>query len=94
MTSLRTILVDDEPRGLNSMQKLLQLNCPDVCIVGACTNVDEAIEKIDQLEPHLVFLDIAMPVKNGFYLLNEFNDHVFELFFVSYLYQFQSYSTH
>ena len=83
MTSLRTILVDDEPRGLNSMQKLLQLNCPDVCIVGACTNVDEAIGKINQLEPHLVFLDIAMPVKNGFDLLKEFNDPGFEVIFVT-----------
>ncbi len=63
MSSLRTILVDDEPRGLNSMEKLLQMHCPEVETIAACTSVDEAIEKINWLQPDLVFLDIAMPVK-------------------------------
>ena len=48
MTMLRTILVDDEPRGISSMQKLLQLTCPDISIVAACTSADEAMEKIEQ----------------------------------------------
>ncbi|HET9824465.1 MAG TPA: LytTR family DNA-binding domain-containing protein, partial [Chitinophagaceae bacterium] len=80
---MRTILIDDEPRGLNSMEKLLELNCPDVYIVGTCTNVDEAIEKINQLHPDLVFLDIAMPVKNGFDLLSELDSPAFEVIFVT-----------
>jgi two-component system LytT family response regulator len=80
---MRTILIDDEPRGLNSMQKLLQLNCPDVTIVGTSTNVDEAIEKINELRPDLVFLDIAMPVKSGFDLLRELKDFHFEIIFVT-----------
>jgi two-component system LytT family response regulator len=83
MTSLRTILIDDEPRGLNSMQKLLELNCPDVTIVGTCTNTDDAIERINQLNPDLVFLDIAMPVKNGFDLLRELKEPQFEVIFVT-----------
>jgi two-component system, LytTR family, response regulator len=82
-TSLQTILVDDEPRGLNSMQKLLQLNCPDVNIVAACSSVDEAIEKINEWRPDLVFLDIAMPVKNGFDLLKELKEPHFEVIFVT-----------
>ena len=69
MAQLRTILVDDEPRGLNTMEKLLELNSPEVDIVGRCSNADQAIEKILELKPDLVFLDIAMPVKSGFDLL-------------------------
>lgn len=80
---LRTILVDDEPRGLNSMQKLLQLNCPDVNIVAACTSVDEALEKINELRPDLLFLDISMPVKNGFELLKELREPRLEVIFVT-----------
>ena len=83
MTSLRTILVDDEPRGLNTMQKLLELNCPDVSIAATCTDVDDAIEKINELKPDLVFLDIAMPAKNGFDLLRELKDMFFEVIFVT-----------
>ncbi|MEO5946407.1 MAG: response regulator, partial [Chitinophagaceae bacterium] len=69
MERLKTILIDDEPRGLSSMQKLLQINCPEADIIGSYTNPDEAIERIKIMEPHLIFLDIAMPVKNGFDLL-------------------------
>ena len=82
-TSLRTILIDDEPRGLNSMQKLLQMNCPEVEIIATSTNVDDAIEKIRTLKPVLVFLDIAMPVKNGFDLLKQLDEIFFEVIFVT-----------
>src|SRR5258708_8871909 len=81
--TLRTILVDDEPRGLSSMQKLLQLNCPEVEIIEMSTSVDEAIEKIRSLKPVLVFLDIAMPVKNGFDLLKQLDEIHFEVIFVT-----------
>lgn len=80
---LRTILVDDEPRGLNSLEKLLQINCPEVTTIATCTNVDDAIQKITVLQPDLVFLDIAMPVKNGFELLKELKGHRFEVIFVT-----------
>ena len=83
MTILRTILIDDEPRGLNSLQKLLELNYPDVVMHATCTNVDDAIEKIQQLHPDLIFLDIAMPVKNGFDLLKGLRDVLFEVIFVT-----------
>jgi two-component system LytT family response regulator len=81
--TLQTILVDDEPRGLNSLQKLLQLNCPDVNVIATCGSVDAAIEKINELRPDLIFLDIAMPVKNGFDLLKELKDVHFEVIFVT-----------
>ena len=80
---LQTILIDDEPRGINSMQKLLQLNCPDVNVVTTCTSADEAYEKINEHHPDLVFLDISMPVKNGFDLLKEVKDIRFEVIFVT-----------
>lgn len=80
---LRIILVDDEPRGLNSLEKLLQLNCPDTSVVARCSNANDALEKIEQLRPNLVFLDIAMPVKNGFDLLRELPEISFEVIFVT-----------
>ncbi|SRR5258705_2628288 len=83
MTTLKTILVDDEPRGISSMQKLLQINCPDVNVIGTCTNANDAIQMIRDLEPDLIFLDIAMPVKNGFELLKELKDFHFEVVFVT-----------
>jgi two-component system LytT family response regulator len=83
MTSLNTILIDDEPRGISSMQKLLQINCPEVNVIGSCTNADEAIGMIKSMEPDLIFLDIAMPVKTGFDLLKELKGFPLEVIFVT-----------
>lgn len=80
---LRAVLVDDEPRGINALEKLLQMNCPDVVISATSSNVDDAIEKIKALKPDLVFLDIGMPVRNGFDLLKELRDTPFEVIFVT-----------
>src|ERR1700760_650733 len=83
MTMIQTILVDDEPRGLNSLQKMLQLYCPSIEIVALCDSADDAKKKIADLDPQLVFLDIAMPGKNGFDLLNELPAIDFEIIFVT-----------
>jgi two-component system LytT family response regulator len=83
MTPIRTILIDDEPRGLSSLQKMLQAHCPDIEIVALCENADDAGQKISQLDPALVFLDIAMPGKNGFDLLRELPDIDFEVVFIT-----------
>lgn len=83
MNKITTILVDDEPRGLSSLKKLLEYNCPELEIATTCSSADEAKQKIDQLKPQLVFLDIAMPEKTGFDLLDEFNDINFEIIFVT-----------
>ena len=81
--SFNVILVDDEPRGLNIMEKMLELHCPDVHIAASCKNADEAIDQIRSIQPELVFLDIAMPVKTGFDLLNELQEFSFEIIFVT-----------
>lgn len=83
MKGIRTILIDDEPRGLTSLQRLLELNCPEVNVVQCCSNADQASKAIAGLLPELVFLDIAMPGKNGFELLQELPDINFEIIFVT-----------
>lgn len=83
MRKIKTILIDDEPRGLSSLQKLLQMNCAEVDIVSCCSSAEEAKEKIDGLHPELVFLDIAMPETNGFELLRKLPVIDFEIIFVT-----------
>lgn len=83
MKRIRTILVDDEPRGLSSLQKLLEFNCPELDIVATCRSADEATANIARLKPELLFLDIAMPQKSGFDLLQELGQIDFEIIFVT-----------
>lgn len=80
---VRAILVDDEPRGINTLKKLLQDYCADIKIIAECTDADDAKEKIQLLAPQLVFLDISLPGKNGFDLLAELGEINFEIIFVT-----------
>ena len=80
---IRTVLIDDETRLLSSLQTMLKRNCPQLDVVAACRSADEALIKIKETDPELVFLDIAMPGKDGFALLEEIGDIRFRIIFVS-----------
>jgi two-component system, LytTR family, response regulator len=80
---LRAVLVDDEINPLNALREKLIQHCPQVNVVGAYAIPAEAIEKINTLQPDLVFLDIEMPVINGFSLLQQLAYKNFELVFVT-----------
>ena len=83
MKSLKAIIIDDEEAARITLSKLLEWNAPDVNIVELCSNVDDAIRCIHKHQPDLIFLDIEMPVKNGFDLLQEMGKIDFEVVFVT-----------
>jgi two-component system LytT family response regulator len=83
MNRIRSILIDDEPRGLSALQKLLEFHCPEVDVLQCCRRIHEAKAAIEGLHPDLVFLDIEMPGKNGFELLDEWPEIDFEIIFVT-----------
>ena len=65
MTKIRTVIVDDEPLARERIRSLLE-NEPDVEIVGECRDGDEAVETVRKETPDLVFLDVQIPERNGF----------------------------
>ena len=67
---MRAIIIDDERLARTELRKLLQ-DYPEVEVVDEAANADEGINKIDTLQPDLVFLDIQMPGKTGFDMLAE-----------------------
>ncbi|BAV09012.1 two component transcriptional regulator, LytTR family [Filimonas lacunae] len=67
--SVKAIIVDDERLARNELRKLLQ-EYPNIEIIDEASNADEGIEKIEQHNPDLIFLDIQMPGKTGFDLLS------------------------
>jgi len=68
MKKLRTVIVDDEPLARERLASLLSAEA-DIEIVRQCRDGEEAVHAIDQLSPDLVFLDVQMPVLNGFEVL-------------------------
>jgi two-component system LytT family response regulator len=68
--AIRAIIIDDERLARNELKKLLQ-DHSDIEVIEEAANVDDGIEKIELLNPDLIFLDIQMPGKTGFDLLAE-----------------------
>jgi two-component system LytT family response regulator len=67
---IRAVIIDDERLARNELKKLL-LEFPEIEVIAEAANANEGIEKIDSLNPDLVFLDIQMPGKTGFDMLSE-----------------------
>ena len=65
---LRTLIADDEPIARKLLREQLEA-LRDVEIVGEAENGREAWEKIAEVQPDLVLLDLEMPLMNGFELL-------------------------
>src|SRR6187549_3036699 len=80
---LRTIIVDDEVDSTNLLQLQLIQNCPQVEVVSIYNSSLKAVNEIESLKPDLLFLDIEMPVINGFELLEKILHFNFSVIFVT-----------
>ena len=80
---LKAILIDDDQSNLSALTEKLAKHCPQVEIIAKCDNGQDGIKLIDNLKPDIVFLDIEMPVMNGFVMLQELTYKNFELVFVT-----------
>ena len=67
---MKAIIVDDERLARQELKTMLAEH-KDIEIIAECANANEAKEKINQLKPDVVFLDIQMPGKNGLELAQE-----------------------
>lgn len=66
---IRAILIDDELHCIEALQNDLLRFCPQVTIAATGSSAKEGIIAIHEHKPDLVFLDIEMPVINGFEML-------------------------
>jgi two-component system LytT family response regulator len=80
---MKALLIDDEIKSLNALQLMLQHYCPQVTILALCDTTDDALEKVKTMQPDLLFLDISMPKKNGFELLEAVGKVDLEVIFVT-----------
>jgi len=66
--TITAIIIDDEPLALKRLRRLLE-KYKEIEIVGEAANGEQGLILIEQLEPALIFLDVEMPVLNGFQML-------------------------
>jgi len=64
MKRIKVLIVDDHTLVRDGIRALLEL-VADVEVVGEATNGREALEKVDELSPDIVLMDLSMPVMGG-----------------------------
>jgi len=80
---IKAILIDDEVHCLDTLSILLDEYCPQVQVMERCTSAKQGLVAIENHSPLLVFLDIEMPVMNGFELLELFTELPFAVVFTT-----------
>lgn len=70
---IRTVIADDEELALRGLRALSR-RCEDLELVCECRNGRETVDAIQRHRPDLVFLDVQMPGKTGFDVINAIED--------------------
>lgn len=80
---IKAIIIDDERLARNELKKLL-MDFPEIEVIAEAANANEGLEKIESINPDLVFLDIQMPGKTGFDMLAELDKAPHVIFTTAY----------
>jgi class 3 adenylate cyclase len=80
---IKAIIIDDEIHCIDTLSILLADYCPEVTVLEKCNSAKRALDAIERHQPELVFLDIEMPVMNGFELLGQFKQIPFSVVFTT-----------
>ena len=67
---LKTFIVEDEQKSLDLLTELI-ISTGNATVTGSTTNPEEAVDMISRLRPDVVFLDVKMPGKSGFEVLDD-----------------------
>ena len=80
---IKAVIIDDEVHCLDTLSMLLDDYCRNVQVMEKCLSAMEAFAAIEKHQPDLIFLDIEMPVMNGFDLLMKFDQIPFSVIFTT-----------
>lgn len=80
---MTTIIIDDESGGRSILKNLMLKNHPEILVIAEAKNGIEGEELIRKLQPDFIFLDVDMPLCDGFEMLSKFDEINFEIVFTT-----------
>ncbi len=81
--SYNIVIVDDEINAIEALEEIIKLSGEQYNIIAKINNPIEAVNTIVENKPDIVFMDIEMPVLNGFDILDQIPDINFQTIFVT-----------
>ncbi|MBI2259447.1 MAG: response regulator transcription factor [Flavobacteriia bacterium] len=79
---IKVVIIDDEQHAIEFLEYQLK-KIDDVEILGTLQDSTKAVDFIEKLSPDIVFLDIEMPIINGFEILQQFKKPTFKVIFTT-----------
>lgn len=83
MSTIKSVIIEDSRLARNELKELLK-GYAEIEILGEAENVDDGLELIEEVKPDLLFLDINMPEKDGFELLEMLDEVPITVFTTAY----------
>jgi two-component system LytT family response regulator len=80
---MKCIIIDDEKHCIKTLSNLMESNFSEIKIVATCFESTKAYDLILDYSPDFIFLDIEMPLLNGFDLLSKFDHLDFDVIFTT-----------
>jgi len=80
---MNCIIIDDEKHCVKTLTNLIENHFSQVKILASCLDSTKAYDMIQQYKPDFIFLDIEMPLLNGFDLLSKFENLFFDVIFTT-----------
>jgi two-component system LytT family response regulator len=80
---MKAVIVDDEAHCRETLSMQLARYCPDIQIIASCRSAAEGLECLLEQSPDVLFLDVEMPVMNGFELLERLPAINFDIIFTT-----------
>jgi two-component system, LytTR family, response regulator len=80
---IKALIIDDEPAAIKTLQLMLERYVPEIDNLQATNDPSEGIHLLKTFQPQILFLDIQMPVMNGFDVLKQFPQVNFNIIFTT-----------
>ncbi len=80
---IKAVIIDDEPDSIDTLQWKLDNYCSNVNVVATFNDPVKGLEYLKKSPPELLFLDIEMPMLNGFDILEELGEVPFDVIFTT-----------
>lgn len=80
---IKAIIVDDEPHFRENLKTIMRLQATDIEVVAEAGSVAEALQKITQHNPQLLFLDVHLPDGLGFDILKQLGSSNYKVIFTT-----------
>lgn len=83
MSSIKCVIIDDDPFIQELLKDKLSLYVPEVEILATASSGEEGIAKIKQYQPDLIFQDVEMADMTGFQMLAKLEEINFQTIFIT-----------